>query len=485
MATGGRHRTHLAGYMRNRREAKNNKPVHENANRETPSKKFQPKSRPVFKGKPCLSNLPDEILLQVFSALTPSDLLLAARVCRRWRDLTNDNLIWKPIFDEHIRKDKKKCIAQPLDPPPGYWKTECIKGGVANRNGFIGKYLKKKSPYTKLPADLNKALQLLGISWLLSFVDSDGNEHPVTCKDVYYFAMSVTVRWYDLQLPPVDRIRKLKIYSMNPVFVDKKGKASPNSPSQRSLLLERDFHWSRWCEDKTPLSEDEAIRVFDFGDGVAVSNWKGDGELAFITVSFHAHQLLDRCIQGNAYGCANLQTRKPKRQDLDGKYGFYGYSCIIEVRDQRNVLWNEQFLNLDNTNMSGDHVCLSPIDAMDNVYHQVLSKKLNFPWKTDLFKGIMQDMCIMDVTVLDKHELPIWTISSPVSIRQSAQNIDFEFEGDKRGIHYRDSKGYINLLIDCDRSTAKNTVVSLQLFIAMGTIDDWFGTNYQTKQTKK
>ena len=75
-----------------------------------------------------------------------------------------------------------------------------------------------------LPLPSRKA----GIGWILCFVDTDGGEHTVTHSDVFYFTMSVHVRWYSINIPPLHRIRKLRIYAVKPVFFDDKGKPVKN-----------------------------------------------------------------------------------------------------------------------------------------------------------------------------------------------------------------------------------------------------------------
>ena len=66
------------------------------------------------------------------------------------------------------------------------------------------------------------------MKWLLSFVNSSGEEHPFTHRDIFYFPMSVTVRWYNLELPPTGNIRKLRVYAAVPLFKDGSGKPTPD-----------------------------------------------------------------------------------------------------------------------------------------------------------------------------------------------------------------------------------------------------------------
>jgi hypothetical protein len=46
-----------------------------------------------------LTHFPDEILLYIFSYLnTPTELCLLACVCKRWRAISSDDTLWRPLF---------------------------------------------------------------------------------------------------------------------------------------------------------------------------------------------------------------------------------------------------------------------------------------------------------------------------------------------------------------------------------------------------
>ena len=67
--------------------------------------------------------LPDELVLSIFSYLTPEDLGRASRVCRDWRKLTSDDLLWNAfdldkIFPGSIMSESYwKIRAKDNDPP--------------------------------------------------------------------------------------------------------------------------------------------------------------------------------------------------------------------------------------------------------------------------------------------------------------------------------------------------------------------------------
>jgi hypothetical protein len=52
----------------------------------------------------------------------------------------------------------------------------------------------------------------------LVMTDSDGKEHTLGHQDVFYHAMSVSIRWFTLEMPPVNKIQEICLYSRNPLF---------------------------------------------------------------------------------------------------------------------------------------------------------------------------------------------------------------------------------------------------------------------------
>lgn len=189
-----------------------------------------------------IEGLPDEMLLNIFGYLSPNDLLSCARVSKRWLYLAKDNLLWENIYKLYAEKQgtgskNNKTVtgnkSANLKSGPSHWKAMCIRNCKEARDKKILPMIKKVSPYTGLPLNTEKALRKSGVRFLLCFEDRDGIDHVINHSDVFYFNMSVCVRWYELVMVPLLRIMKVKIYSGNPVFFDEKGGAVPNSPCQR------------------------------------------------------------------------------------------------------------------------------------------------------------------------------------------------------------------------------------------------------------
>jgi len=59
------------------------------------------------------SRIPNETVLQIFKFLIDVDLLQVAKVCHRFREISNDNSLWNSckscaITIEYLKKEQKK-----------------------------------------------------------------------------------------------------------------------------------------------------------------------------------------------------------------------------------------------------------------------------------------------------------------------------------------------------------------------------------------
>lgn len=77
--------------------------------------------------------IPEEIWIEIFSILTPSDILKCSLVCKNWHNIAKSNLLWQTIYNklEHPKKAK---------PLPWYvfycyFSTENFKNLIKNGNG--------------------------------------------------------------------------------------------------------------------------------------------------------------------------------------------------------------------------------------------------------------------------------------------------------------------------------------------------------------
>ena len=70
--------------------------------------------------------------------------------------------------------------------------------------------------------------RFLSVKWKLCVTETSGQEHWVSADDVSYFASSVSIRWYSLQLPSLPKLKSLKIYAFVPLFYHRNWKPHVN-----------------------------------------------------------------------------------------------------------------------------------------------------------------------------------------------------------------------------------------------------------------
>ena len=80
--------------------------------------------------------------------------------------------------------------------------------------------------YSKLPSFYHFSnsrivydlLRFLSLKWQIKFTDWDGNEHAFLNDDMFYFALSITARWFTIQLPSIAKLKSVSISALTAVF---------------------------------------------------------------------------------------------------------------------------------------------------------------------------------------------------------------------------------------------------------------------------
>ncbi|KAJ8303012.1 hypothetical protein KUTeg_019408 [Tegillarca granosa] len=404
--------------------------------------------------------LPDEITLHIFSYLDVQDLLIVAQVCRSWYILANDNSLWRPIFETYSpqNKDGEKKSAEKRDSKASsslvnhssqYLKTLCIKSCVEFRNKKAYRLVKKINPYTGLLQlkDVEKALMSVGVYWQLVMIDSSGNEHYLYSRDIAWHLMSVSIRWFDLEILSLRQIKQMKIFTCNPLFFDNlTGHIVQNGPYQRSLLQTYDIKWSAWVSTNKPIGSDDMINIYALPGGLSLAVWKDGGELAFICVSLHGENLVSRCLKGNSIEPYIPSVPKKMFDDVDSAFG-PGYARFVLIKDGQR---------------------------------QILDKDLVFPWKTDAFKGKVKNVTWLDVTMTDEKNKVFWAVSSLVKVSSHSiqQSFDFEYADSCRNcIDYTDQTGKFHMGMD-KTDDGDTYITDLVLMLSLDAINKRFGTSY-------
>jgi hypothetical protein len=431
-----------------------------------------------------ISSLPDELLMKVFNYLTPGDLLSCAAVSKYWQNIANDNVLWYRMYLRYCAGGKrKKGTLSIADQPPSYWKQQCLCRNDELRPVRIVRQLKRLNPFTGLPRDTQNILEKMTLRWALVLVTGDGKEQTIAFhNDLCYFSMVVCVRWYPLEFK-TNEVRRLRVYAVRPAFFDHSGKPLLNSPCRRSLVADINFSLADFVMTHKPVGEDKLLGLYAAEAGLSFGIWKEGNGLAFVAISLHYHQLVQRCIMGDHSRMFVPEVSCVPHDDVDSKYGLHGYSCTLELRNLRNSLWTQQFNNVfsqTGSTVSG-WVKFSLIDPERSYERSSLNKKILMPWKTTVFSGKIPNTCIVDCTVLDEHENPMWCTSF-VTVVQKHQNTNlrYEYDGDDLYQLYvvEPEYGAIDAVLIWEETTSQFFMTSLQLHLHVAFINRWFSTRH-------
>ncbi|XP_020609749.1 F-box only protein 15-like isoform X2 [Orbicella faveolata] len=372
------HQKHLSSYLKCKRSGSTTAGV--SKERKTPAG-VQPSTKQLGKTQASaysrpksldlVNRLPNEILLTIFKCLGPSELLICAQVCHKWSAVSKESETKEECFD---------------------WKHEMIKRCIDRRNDEILtlQLVKKLSPYTGLSTEVPHALRLGDVRWKLCVTDTSGKKHWSTADCFNVFKSSVCVRWYSLQLPPLSRLKTLQVFAFVPIFFHRNWTPHENSATTRSLILHQDLR-----SGGVVLSQDKAVSASDMITAHILcqcilaacwtASWKEGGELAFITLCLHHHNLTRRILFGSRDRAFVPPAHKPVPDDIDPQYGLHGYRVMIELRNHKVTLWERQYRELYQQYVTGSYVCLGERGHA----HGSFEKRLSLPWKTELFKNIL------------------------------------------------------------------------------------------------
>ncbi|GFS00710.1 F-box only protein 15 [Elysia marginata] len=326
----------------------------------------------------------------------------------------------------------------------------------------------------------------VGVWFELSFLGPDSGRactltHTVSHDDVFWLTTSASVRWYALVFPDVVMIRGLQIHACSPLMFYGPAKPAKDGIIQKSLLLDIRKNMNEFFKTATLLGEDEHVQLFEVTPGVLLARYKVDNELAFIMCVLHYHNLVSRCLSGAVDRCWTSARRKAPQDDIDPHYGLHGYSCVIILRNTRQKILECKFsdLHTNKDSLVGDFAEFHPVRKHDKMSHITCLKDISFPWRTSLFKGIVQNVAILDMTLLDEGGEPFWTVTGMISFQTSAVQADqFEFSPESyRHACYEDKRGQIYLEIGkLDDGTSY--LSSLDILLSLAVINKVFHTTY-------
>ncbi|XP_054046705.1 F-box only protein 15 isoform X6 [Rissa tridactyla] len=437
---------------------------------------------PSMKPKPrlCIESMPSEMLMKIFSYLDAVSLLCVGCVNKHFYHLANDNGIWLRIYSSCFRPKRTiwKMMSEQTetvsldcaalhDRKPGYWKKEYIFKQIAAVKTRVMRLVKPVDPYTGLPCKNKEAIKASGLSWIIVLKDKNGKEHIMEKANLSFKDTSVTILWYSTNWPCLDILSALKLFGVTPLLPDQSRDPSKNGPRRRSLIAE--YHLVNLTESSVALGADKLVQLFGLNPGLLVGLWKEKNEIAFVMVSLHYHQLLERSTLGSATVQYALPPNKPVLDDVDPEYGLHDYSLHLDIHGGSFTYLCGTFKSLfcRKGDIANGYLRLTVVSLKDNTKHLPLIGTLGLSWETEAFKGNVKDCCVMDVTLLDEAGKPFWCFSAPVYMELSSKASSFyDYMGHIYTTDYADSEGKVCVELVWLEETKEYFIVNLVLYIS-------------------
>ncbi|NXA11379.1 FBX15 protein, partial [Sapayoa aenigma] len=437
-------------------------------------------------------SMPSEILLKIFSYLDAVSLLSVGCVNKHFYDLANDNGIWLKFYSRCLQPNRtiwkmrsEQTEAVPLgcaalhDKRPGYWKKEYILKQTAALKTRVMRLVKPLDPYTGLPFKNKEAMKVSGLSWIIVLKDKNGKEHVIEKANLSFKDTSVTILWYSTDWPRLEVVLTLEVFGVTPLLLDQSRSPSKNGPRRRSLIAE--YCLADLAERGVAVGADELVQLFSLNPGLLVGIWKGKNEIAFVMVSLHYHQLLERSILGSATVQYAPPSNKPVLDDIDPEYGLHDYRLHLDMHGRSCTYLCGTFKNLfcRKGDIANGYLRLTVVSLKDNRKHLPLSGTLGLSWETDVFKGNIKDCYVMNLTLLDETGKPFWCFSAPVYLELSSKTSGlYDYMGHIYTTDYADSEGKVCVKLVWLEETKEYIIVNLVLYVSTKKVNNWYGTNY-------
>ncbi|XP_065065127.1 F-box only protein 15-like [Rhopilema esculentum] len=435
------------------------------------------------KSGPHINYLPSELLLKIFEYLSPSDILRCARTCKLWLEECNQNDLWRQQFRKLPGKVQKFSLEAKKPTENINWKRETITCLKKSRKKHVSMLMKKKSRYSGLPEKTTETIRYLDVQWAAVITDTEGNDYTLLSKEATYYTTSLSVCWNDIDLPPVGRLASCRIFAQCPVFQNSIDAAQKDSAFTRSLMAEVSLKGSAF--DQTHLlGKDYHVSSYAPLTDLVFGLWHDDitqhRNIAFITLNRHFLNIIDNLLNGTSARMYAIPQHEPILDDLDGKYGLQRYSALIELRTSRKLLWNHKVMEFLKGHVEDGYLIMTDERAAYQSCFDI-HKPLSLPWKAGAIKGVIQNLAVLDFSLIDSNGEFIWHTSKPIrATPDHTIEVNFESETSEnfQMVLNDEEKGTTTLSIAVDPETECCAVRRIEIRLKTSYINVWFGTSY-------
>ncbi|XP_015208950.2 F-box only protein 15 [Lepisosteus oculatus] len=423
-----------------------------------------------------IESLPSEMLLKILAYVDAASLLCMGSLNKRFHTLVNDNSLWYRLYSREWGAQKWRPsdeVAEALgaasvsERPDGYWKRLYLRKVAVRSENRWRSQLKAVSPYTGLPSHTEQVLRSLHVTWEISILDKRGRETTFEQSYACFFESSVAVCWRSTCWPFLKNVSTLQLH----------GVARDGPVSRRSLVAKYDLDGVRGKF----IGSDKLVNMLHIPPGLIVGVWRGQMSIAFFMVTLHFHKLVERSILGTSVCPYTAPVERCPFDDVDPNYGLHGYTLHISLHSSVKQMMSGHFTHLfcRKDQIRNGFIPLRVIRRNDMSQHTSISGKINTPWKTEVLEGIIQNCCMVSLTLLDEAQNPFWCVSTPVSLQLSSQeSVSYDYMGENYVVSHGDADGRVLMELVWLEEQGQFFLVHLVVSMATEKVNKHFGREY-------
>ncbi|KAK9525960.1 hypothetical protein VZT92_016625 [Zoarces viviparus] len=453
--------------------------------RETRIKEYKADFPQMVTKENLMERLPSEVLLKILSYLDASSLYCISQVSKTFHQLAYDDVIWHKIYMSDFGnptwrpQPEAGDAALEVDSVPverrsaSHWKKMHFRIATGQDVKTWRREMRDVCPITGLPRRTECVLRNLNVSWELTVCCCSGLEITMEPSRVHFFQSSAIVHFSAEHVLRCNQIRTIQLYG-----VRKETQKSPSArrPGWRSLILDLDLSTCNGWR----FGSDNLVRLRHLQPGVTIATWRGQDTIAFIMVTLHFHQLLEKSLLGSPVCPYSEPAALPPEDNSDPEFGLHGYSLHFVLHNTGTEIMSGNFRQLccRKGQIQDGLVELRVIDLNNLSEHRSLSGNIKLPWKSESLEGSVENCCIMTLTLLDEFQKPFWCVSSSIFILGTKWPLIVDYGGEHFLMHFYEPEGHVKMKLVWLEEQKQFFVVSLVLYVPVAKVNERFSRAY-------
>nr|XP_029137965.1 F-box only protein 15-like [Labrus bergylta] len=247
-------------------------------------------------------------------------------------------------------------------------------------------------------------------------------------------------------------------------------------PSWRSLISTLDL--TTQCGRF--IGTDRLITLVHLTPDFIIGVWRGERNVAFVMVSLHFHQLVEKSLLGCPVCPYSQPDDLPPPDPSDPEFGLHGFSLHFVLHNTGTEIMSGHFCQLScrRAQIHRGHVELRVINRTNLSQHRSLSGNIKLPWKSLELEGSVENCCIITLTLLDEFQKPFWCLSSPIWTTMAKKTLSFDYSGEHFEMEHREREGRVRMKLVWLKEQKQFFLISLIVCVPVSKVNKHFSTDY-------